>query len=54
MEFLDQSWNFKNFAFSLIKFEHFFADIEKLSISLESPHFPTFSAKLSSETVMEN
>ena len=36
------------------KFVPFFATTKKLSIDLESPHFPTFSAKSRREMVMEN
>ena len=42
MEFCDQSWNFTNFA---PKFVKNFVAAKKLSSNLESPHFPTFSAK---------
>ena len=54
MTFWDQSWNFSNVAPELHQICTFFATIKKLSIVLESPHFPTFSAKSRREMVMEN
>ena len=40
-----QSWNFSNFAPKLYQIHMFFDTTEKLSNDVESPHFPTFSAK---------
>ena len=45
MEFCDQSWNYTNFVSEFYQICTLFADLEKFSISLESPHFWTFSAK---------
>ena len=41
----DQSWNFSNFTHGFDQICALFANIRKFSIGLESPHFPTFSAK---------
>ena len=46
MELYYQSWNF-NFAPEVCHICLFFATTKKLSINVESPHFPTFSAKRS-------
>ena len=45
MEFCHQSWNFTNFAPKLYEICSSFATTEKLSICVESLHFPVFSAK---------
>ena len=45
MEFCYQSWNFTYFAPELYKICMLFATTEKLSIRVESPHFPMFSTK---------
>ena len=47
IEFCDQSWNFTDFTPEFYHVCFFFVDIKKLrnlDISLESPHFLTFSA----------
>ena len=44
MEFCYQSWNFTNMSPKLYKICKFFANTEKLSISVER-HFSVFSAK---------
>ena len=45
VEFCDQSWNLSNVAPELHQMCTFIATTKKLSINLESPHFPTFTAK---------
>ena len=45
LEFYDQSLDLNSFALEFYQIYASFADITKLSISLDSPHFPTFSAK---------
>ena len=45
MEFCDQSWNFTDFVPELYQICTFFATTKKLSIHVESPHFPMFSTK---------
>ena len=45
MEFCDQSWNFTNFDPKFYQNCIFFVPATKLSSNLESPDFPTFSAK---------
>ena len=45
MEFCYQSWNYANFAPNLYVSCMLFATTEKLSLCVECPHFPMFSAK---------
>ena len=45
MGFSDKSYDFTNFAPEFYQICTIFADIKKISISLESLHFTTFSAK---------
>ena len=45
MEFCHQSWNFTNFGPELYQICMFFATAKKLSMDVESPHFPTLSTK---------
>ena len=45
MEFFHQPWNFTKFAPKFYQIRNFVVTTKKLSSNLESPHFPTFSAK---------
>ena len=53
MEFCYQSWNFSNFDPKMHQICMFFVTTKKLSIIVESLHFPP-NAKLRREMVMEN
>ena len=45
MEFCRQPWNFTNFASRYNEIGMFLANIKKLNIGIESPHFLTFRPK---------